>query len=70
MHDAKEGVDDNRVRLPLKVLLMLLAMHQQMPEQLLKQLAGEDFVVQIRCFTKSLFEIPQQTKRIRSVCLS
>ena len=49
---------------------MLLAMHQQMPEQLLKQLAGEHTVVQIRCFAKSLFEISQQTERIRSVWLS
>ena len=47
MHDSHQGLSDGVMCLVLEVGLVILTVHQQVLEQFLEQLHGENVVVQI-----------------------
>lgn len=70
MHDADQGLDHGAMRLVLQGLLVVFAVQEQVLEQLLEQVHGEDGAVQIGGPAESLLKVAQKRKRICGVQVS
>lgn len=69
VHDAEKGLSHSVMRLALQLSLMVLAMHEQVLEQVVEELHCEHGVIQIRILAERLLEVPQERERVCRVDL-